>query len=211
MTNISFLIGNGESRKDIDLETLRGKGTIIGCNALYRDFAPDVLLAVDQKMINEVIAKGYTKDNYVVIPKNRHAKLNNARLKQNAYTLGLDKYNTCGGAAMQYAGQMKTDIAYLLGYDCYGGNVYFGTENYARNVKDSRYNVFVKLFAHAFQLHSSTKFINVIKDGKDGITPRLIHHHKNFGTLDINEFITNLPKFPHQEPVYAHDEFNKQD
>ena len=35
---IAFIIGNGVSRKPIDLHQLKGKGTIFGCNALYRDF-----------------------------------------------------------------------------------------------------------------------------------------------------------------------------
>ena len=41
-----FCIGNGNSRKDFNLESLRGKGKIYGCNALYRDFKPDVLISV---------------------------------------------------------------------------------------------------------------------------------------------------------------------
>ena len=36
-----FAIGNGESRKSIDLNELRPHGIIYGCNALYRDFQPD--------------------------------------------------------------------------------------------------------------------------------------------------------------------------
>ena len=44
---IAFVIGNGQSRSHFNLNTLRGKGTIYGCNALYRDFMPDVLVATD--------------------------------------------------------------------------------------------------------------------------------------------------------------------
>ena len=61
MNNI-FVIGNGESRKNIDLDTLKSKGKVYGCNALYRDFSPDVLVCVDTKMIFEVIDNGYCKD-----------------------------------------------------------------------------------------------------------------------------------------------------
>ena len=41
----AFVLGNGVSRKEIDLESLRKWGKTYGCNALYRDFAPDVLVA----------------------------------------------------------------------------------------------------------------------------------------------------------------------
>ena len=49
-----FCIGNGESRKGFDLETLRTHGTIYGCNAIYRDFMPDVLTAVDHGIMHMV-------------------------------------------------------------------------------------------------------------------------------------------------------------
>ena len=48
-----FCIGNGESRKGLDLESLRPLGKIYGCNALYRDFAPDVLTAVDHGIMHD--------------------------------------------------------------------------------------------------------------------------------------------------------------
>jgi len=53
-----FCIGNGESRKGFNLETLRKHGTIYGCNALYRDFMPDVLTAVDQGIMHEIYHAG---------------------------------------------------------------------------------------------------------------------------------------------------------
>ena len=59
----TFIIGNGESRKDFDLESLRGKGKIYGCNALYRDFTPDVLFATDQDIILEIIQENYCLEN----------------------------------------------------------------------------------------------------------------------------------------------------
>ncbi len=53
-----FIIGNGESREGFDLETLRPHGTIYGCNALYRDFMPDVLTAVDHGIMHEIYHAG---------------------------------------------------------------------------------------------------------------------------------------------------------
>ena len=53
-----FCIGNGESRKGFDLETLRKHGTIYGCNAIYRDFMPDVLTAVDHGIMHEIYHAG---------------------------------------------------------------------------------------------------------------------------------------------------------
>ena len=61
-----FCIGNGESRKDFDLETLRPHGKIYGCNALYRDFKPDVITAVDMGIMHEIYNSGYAQDNQCV-------------------------------------------------------------------------------------------------------------------------------------------------
>jgi len=66
MTDIVFCIGNGESRKDFDLEKLRPHGKIYGCNALYRDFTPDVLCAVDMGIMHEIYNSGYADNNQVV-------------------------------------------------------------------------------------------------------------------------------------------------
>jgi len=59
MAKIVFCIGNGESRSPIDLIRLRPHGKIYGCNGLYRDFKPDVLVSVDGPMMHEVYQSGY--------------------------------------------------------------------------------------------------------------------------------------------------------
>ena len=53
-----FCIGNGESRRDYNLQRLRKHGKIYGCNAIYRDFTPDVLCSVDHGMMHEVYHAG---------------------------------------------------------------------------------------------------------------------------------------------------------
>ena len=61
--NRVFCIGNGESRKGIDLSQFRPHGKIYGCNALYRDFTPDVLTAVDHGIMHEIYQSGYCDKN----------------------------------------------------------------------------------------------------------------------------------------------------
>ena len=50
--NIAYIIGNGPSRKGLDLDTL--DGTIFGCNALYRDYPADYLVSGDSTIIKEI-------------------------------------------------------------------------------------------------------------------------------------------------------------
>ena len=59
----AFIIGNGKSRIGFDLNQLRGKGTIYGCNALYRDFMPDVLVATDDRMREEIELSEINEEN----------------------------------------------------------------------------------------------------------------------------------------------------
>jgi hypothetical protein len=41
------------------------KGVVYGCNAQYREYNPHYLIAVDVKMVNEIVAAGYHKTHQV--------------------------------------------------------------------------------------------------------------------------------------------------
>jgi len=58
-----FLIGNGESRKGFDLNILKPFGRIYGCNAIYREYTPDVLVSVDHGIMHEIYHSGYCYKN----------------------------------------------------------------------------------------------------------------------------------------------------
>jgi len=62
MSNV-FCIGNGESRKDFNLDLLKPHGKIYGCNALYREYTPDVLVSVDPGIMHEIYQSGYCYKN----------------------------------------------------------------------------------------------------------------------------------------------------
>ena len=61
--NKVFLIGNGESRKNFNLDQLKPHGKIYGCNALYREYTPDVLVSVDHGIMHEIYQSGYCYKN----------------------------------------------------------------------------------------------------------------------------------------------------
>ena len=54
MSDIAFVLGNGESRKGIKIEDLKKHGKVFACNAVYRTETPDYLIVVDPKMMLEV-------------------------------------------------------------------------------------------------------------------------------------------------------------
>ena len=57
-----FVLGNGPSRANIDTSKL--DGTVIGCNACYRDFTPDVICAIDAGVISDIVESGFNGDCY---------------------------------------------------------------------------------------------------------------------------------------------------
>lgn len=61
--NVAFVLGNGRSRAGLDLGLLKQHGPVYGCNALYREFTPDVLVATDKPIADEIQNTGYSKKN----------------------------------------------------------------------------------------------------------------------------------------------------
>lgn len=135
-----FVIGNGESRKQLDLHVLRSslpfEDKILGCNALYRDFEPDWLFVHDLRMVEEV--KGKVKnvaqiiDNQVVLSGGQQFSL--------PYVYKLTGIMATVAAPFLFSN--TTDI-YLIGFDMYPSektgmlnNVYKDTTNYRKHDDD---------------------------------------------------------------------------
>ena len=67
MSSIAFVLGNGESRKGIEINDLKDKGTVFACNGVYRTHQPHYLVAVDPKMILEIAETDYPVHNLSLI------------------------------------------------------------------------------------------------------------------------------------------------
>jgi len=59
----AFVLGNGISRQQIDLPLLKTLGRVYGCNAIYRDFVPDVLISTDLPISERIQHEGYSQKN----------------------------------------------------------------------------------------------------------------------------------------------------
>ena len=132
----AFIIGIGTSRKSIDLHQLRKNipigSKIYGCNAVYREFEPDYLVAVDSKMVMEINRSGWQLTHEVWTNPNKSYKDFN---KFNYFDPSLG-WST-GPTALHLASEEShnnQDI-YILGFDYEGlnskvNNIYASTENY---------------------------------------------------------------------------------
>jgi hypothetical protein len=162
-TDPCFLIGNGKSRQHFDLERLRPYGTIFGCNALYRDFTPDVLMAIDAKMLKEIRESEYSgEENTIVVPQSRTVAI------PGSYKWKSERFNTTGCFGMHLIARcVKPKICYMLGMDGYAGNMYDSTVNYQKNTLKnfSGVNQFYMRALKSDKMEV-TKFVNV--NDKDG-------------------------------------------
>jgi len=99
MASRVFCIGNGESRQSLDLNTFKPHGKIYGCNALYRDFIPDVLTAVDHGIMHEIYQSGYCDNNetwlrnWTPVPAQTYHMLVYGNMKNEEKEL-IDKYQS---------------------------------------------------------------------------------------------------------------------
>ncbi len=63
---LAYIIGNGPSRSEVNLGEL--DGITFGCNALYRDYPPDYLIAGDATIIAEICREGYPAEHNCIFP-----------------------------------------------------------------------------------------------------------------------------------------------
>lgn len=183
-----FVIGNGESRLPIDLKYLRESGKIYGCNALYRDFTPDVLVSVDDRMTREIIDSKYKEKHY-------HRILKEKRNSSNVYDLVDNNGKKIGVTGGLSSGALATSLAadlewckniYLIGFDFYKtesvNNVYKDTNNYLKSTDRP-------VDPNSFRIQMN----KVIKD----------HQFRNF--IWVNDYYRKVFDFPNFHLMYIKD------
>jgi len=143
----SLVIGNGESRKGIDLKLLQEKFITVGCNALHRDFMSDHLVCFDRRMAEEVTNNPATKNSKIHVRKDWFHYFRKIKKNKNivevppipytGITPDDDPLNWGSGSYAVVIGASLSDTVFLIGFDLYGkhnklNNVYKGTTNYAK-------------------------------------------------------------------------------
>jgi hypothetical protein len=129
----AFVLGNGTSRLSVDPKSLLPKGIVYGCNAQYREYEPHVLIAVDVKMVNEIIESGYHKTHQVWTNPNKGIS---SKAGINFFT--PHKGWSSGPTALWHAASQGHKEVYILGFDYQGiagkfNNVYADTFNYKKS------------------------------------------------------------------------------
>lgn len=157
----AFVLGNGISRQGLDLHLLHQHGKIYGCNAIYREFTPDVLIATDRPIATAIQESGYALKNkfYTRRPIDNFG----AQRVPNPY-FGYSS----GPIAAAIAAQDGHDYIYMLGFDMgpindtQFNNVYAGTEFYKRvDAPPTFTGNWVKQLVHIMSDHPQCQFVRV--------------------------------------------------
>ena len=192
----ALIVGNGLSRKDIDLSEVTRKNedmTIYGCNALYRDFSPfyeypDYLVAIDDGILDEIRRSEFPVDRLIIPPLEERWEPRQMweKIAQGA-PYNLPRSNA-GTNAIREAIKSGHDTIYIIGFDSMirdhsvaVGNIYDASENYGpetrANYDDSMNRA--RYLAWVFETNPQVKFKFYFPDGYEIIQvdlPNVTYH-----------------------------------
>jgi hypothetical protein len=188
-SNVAFVIGNGTSRKPINIEDLAPLGKTYGCNALYRTFRPDYLIAVDVKMVLEINKAGFQHKNEVWTNPNKSYQ----RI-QNLNFFNPSKGWSSGPTALWLAAQHEYETIYILGFDYKGlkdgkmlNNIYADTANYKKSTDQATFfGNWMRQTKNVIQSHPHIKFVRVI--ASDNYVPEELNKFDNLETILVEDF-----------------------
>lgn len=128
----AFVLGNGVSRLQVNLHVLRELGEIYGCNALYREFAPTVLVSTDRPISSRIQEEGYSLK-HTMYTRRPIPGMGANRIPQEWYGF------SSGPVATALAAMNHNQSIYLIGFDMGPAgpdrfnNVYADTEFYKKS------------------------------------------------------------------------------
>lgn len=186
----AFVLGNGISRKNIDLTQIRSIGKIYGCNALYREFTPDVLVATDRPIATQIQESGYALANefYTRRP-----------IEELGAKLLIPEYQgySSGPNALGLAARDQHQQIFILGFDMgpaennLFNNVYADTEFYKTSAHPPTFTGnWVRQVIRICGDYPEIQFIRVCGPTTAGI-PEL-NLIKNLAHQDIDTFLNRI-------------------
>tara|TARA_B110000503_G_scaffold66457_1_gene104301 strand:+ start:3784 stop:4524 length:741 start_codon:yes stop_codon:yes gene_type:complete len=189
-TSAAFVLGNGTSRSPINVFELAKHGKTYGCNALYRTFSPDYLIAVDVKMILEINKSGYQHHNVVwTNPNKSYQSMRNLNYFQPS------KGWSSGPTALWLASQHGYDKIFILGFDYKGlgdgkklNNIYADTVNYKKSTEGATFfGNWLRQTKNVIEQHPNINYFRVI--ASDNYLPDELNKFNNLTTITVDKFM----------------------
>jgi hypothetical protein len=184
----AVVIGNGISRKDFNLNIIKNKKVqTYGCNALYRDFEPDFLVAVGKEIAKEIRIQGYASTHVV------YSTPDNILNYPGTFHLIPQNPNWNAGAVATYLACFDGhSTVYLLGHEGidtpgFSSNIYADTPGYKEydKVTDKFWALAMGL---VFKTYSLVDFVLVSPTGR-GYMPVEWNGHTNLRRIDFRDFV----------------------
>lgn len=173
---LCLVIGNGESRKNINLNNFQSDITI-GCNALHRDMILDHLVCCDRRMAEEAITGNNTTDTKIYVRDMWHRYFRKIKKDKRIHQLPqvpdeteFKKDQAEHWGSGPYAVLLAADLEqvseiHLVGFDLYSknelvNNIYKGTQNYSSSKsKPIDYSYWVHQIGKVFKTFPNKKFV----------------------------------------------------
>jgi len=177
--NITFVVGNGESRRTLNVEALREFGPVWGCNKIHTKWHVDNLVCVDQRQVEEAIMAGanekcnlWTRRRWAPDYNNVH-NINFIPDFREEGTLKWQKqwHWNSGPIGMFLACEQGADIVCMFGFDFYGiagksNNMYKGLPGYdAADHRATDPGFWIQQFVLLAQWYPDTQFVQVQPEG----------------------------------------------
>lgn len=187
---VAFVLGNGISRKHIKLNHLKEWGQIYGCNALYREFEPDYLIAVDAKMVSEICESNWQM---------QHSVWTNPNKNMEKYR-GLNFFKpsqgwSSGPTALWLATSHLHRTFYILGFDFLGtddgklNNLYGSSRNYRKNTDPATYHGnWQRQTGIIIQKNPKNQYIRVVQDDRRGFQGEEFRKYANYSEMIVSDF-----------------------
>ncbi len=132
----AIILGNGKSRATIDVQQFRSVGPLYGCNAAFRNMKVDYLVAIDDKIIGEILESSFPRNRFIVPPTDE-------QYEPAAYA-PMRRRENAGMCAMREAIKRGATMLYCVGFDFLFedaelnmANLYDGTFGYGPETRAS--------------------------------------------------------------------------
>lgn len=197
ISNRAVVIGNGPGRIPFNLNNLKkpqgllGATTVqtYGCNALYRDFTPDFLVATGNNgIVDEIATSSYVNGN-IIYTNAIHLLEHPGKF----YLIPYDPYADAGTAAAYIAAFDGHTKIYLLGFDGYdleghNNNIYAGTNGYdAQWDFEVEGDKFINNRVQLFNTYPDVDFVWVTQLGKNRVPEQIkwCRNHRQISFRDL--------------------------
>lgn len=187
---VAFVLGNGVSRESVDIEKLKRRGPVYGCNGIFRTHTITAVIATDQPIARLIQDSGYSKNH----------RFYTRRPVPGSGALSVPKeyfgYSS-GPNAVAIAARDHENPIYMLGFDMgpnqHGkfNNIYAGTEFYKPVGAAPTYTGnWVKQLLKVISDHPQQMFIRVMGPTTASISDFV--NLKNFQTMDLDTFVERI-------------------